>query len=119
MPRRWAPIDTELLELTAQGLVIRAGDVFRQRIAGGGGYGDPLLRDPADVAADLRDGYITARGARDAYGVEVDADGGVDEAATRGAAAFAAGRAARPRRGRHRRSLRPRSERRRRELPGV
>ena len=75
--------DTELLELTAQGLVIRAGDVFRQRIAGGGGYGDPLLRDPEAVAADLRDGYITALGAHDAYGVRVDDDGAVDEAATR------------------------------------
>ena len=73
---------TELLELTAQGLVIRAGDVFRQRIAGGGGYGDPLLRAPADVAADLRDGYVTARGAHDAYGVQVDEDGSVDETAT-------------------------------------
>jgi len=73
---------TERLELTAQGLVIRAGDVFRQRIAGGGGYGDPLLRDPAAVAGDLRDGYITALGARDAYGVRVNEDGTVDEAAT-------------------------------------
>ena len=64
-----------VLELTAQGLVIRAGDVFRQRIAGGGGYGDPLLRAPEAVAADLRDGYITARGAEAAYGVRVDDDG--------------------------------------------
>ena len=56
------PAETEVLELTAQGLVIRAGDVFRQRIAGGGGYGDPLLRAPEAVAADLRDGYITALG---------------------------------------------------------
>ena len=53
------PDDAERLELVEQGLVIRAGDVFRQRIAGGGGYGDPLLRDPDAVARDLRDGYIT------------------------------------------------------------
>jgi N-methylhydantoinase B len=81
-PATLAAARTELLELTAQGLVIRAGDVFRQRVAGGGGYGDPLLRAPAAVAADLRDGYITPRGAQDAYGVRVDPDGTVDEAAT-------------------------------------
>jgi N-methylhydantoinase B len=77
------PDHTELLELVEQGLAIHAGDVFRQRIAGGGGYGDPLLRDPDVVARDLRDGYITPAAAVAAYGVRVSDDGSVDTDATR------------------------------------
>ena len=65
-----------------QGLVIRRGDVFRQRIAGGGGYGDPLLRDPASVARDASDGYIAGDAAAATFGVVVDADGQVDATAT-------------------------------------
>ncbi|HST40906.1 MAG TPA: hydantoinase B/oxoprolinase family protein [Conexibacter sp.] len=79
---RLAPTGTELLELVQQGLTIRAGDVFRQRIAGGGGYGDPLLRDPAAVAADVRDGYVPAAAAESAYGVALAADGSADAEAT-------------------------------------
>jgi N-methylhydantoinase B len=38
--------------------------------AGGGGFGDPVLRDPAAIAADLRDGYITEEAAMRDYGVK-------------------------------------------------
>jgi len=38
----------------------------------GSGYGDPLERDPALVARDLRNGVTTRRAARDVYGVVVD-----------------------------------------------
>jgi N-methylhydantoinase B len=38
--------------------------------AGGGGYGDPKLRDRDAVRADLRDGYITPDAARRDYGLE-------------------------------------------------
>lgn len=38
--------------------------------AGGGGYGDPKLRDRDAVRADLRDGYISAAAARNDYGLE-------------------------------------------------
>ena len=48
---------------------------------GGGGYGDPLHRDPAAVVVDLREGKVTAEGANVVYGVVIDA-GEVDEAAT-------------------------------------
>ncbi|MGX6447844.1 hydantoinase B/oxoprolinase family protein, partial [Patulibacter sp. S7RM1-6] len=61
----------ETLELIQQGLTIRRGDVFRQRIAGGGGYGDPLLRAAEAVAADVRDGYVTRGAAETAFGVVV------------------------------------------------
>ena len=53
------------------------GDQFSRPTAGGGGFGDPLRRDPAMVCEDVADGYVSlARAARD-YGVvirERDAD---------------------------------------------
>jgi len=58
-------------------LPVGEGDRFTRPSAGGGGFGDPLLRDPAAVAEDVADGYVTiARAERD-YGVvvrEVDRD---------------------------------------------
>ena len=39
---------------------------------GGGGYGNPLERDPELVAADVRMGYISEERARDVYGVVLD-----------------------------------------------
>jgi N-methylhydantoinase B len=56
---------------------------------GGGGFGDPRTREPDRVAFDVREKWISAERARDVYGVALDADGGVDAAATarlRGAA---------------------------------
>jgi len=38
----------------------------------GGGYGDPLERDPVLVARDLRNGLTSKRTARDVYGVVLD-----------------------------------------------
>lgn len=50
--------------------------------AGGGGWGDPLERDPELVAADVREGYISAESAAD-YGVVLDgATGKVDKQGT-------------------------------------
>jgi N-methylhydantoinase B len=48
---------------------------------GGGGYGDPLLRDPAQVAHDVEELRVSAAAARDIYGVVLVA-AAVDEAAT-------------------------------------
>jgi N-methylhydantoinase B len=48
---------------------------------GGGGYGDPLVREPLAVARDLREEKITPGAARSVYGV-VLAGGEVDPAAT-------------------------------------
>jgi N-methylhydantoinase B len=53
------------------------GDRFTRPSAGGGGFGDPLERDPAAVREDVADGYVTLARARADYGVvvrEVDAD---------------------------------------------
>jgi N-methylhydantoinase B len=63
-------------------MAVRAGDTFVCEGPAGGGYGDPHRRDPARVAADVADGFITAGTARDAFGVVVGADGGIDVEAT-------------------------------------
>lgn len=53
--------------------------------AGGGGFGDPLERDPALVREDVLDGLVSPEEARDKYGVifETGEDLAVDYAATR------------------------------------
>jgi N-methylhydantoinase B/oxoprolinase/acetone carboxylase alpha subunit len=45
------------------------GDRFRMVTGGGGGYGDPLERDPAAVLADVRDGLVSEGAAAEVYGV--------------------------------------------------
>jgi N-methylhydantoinase B len=65
-------------------MTIRKGDVFRHVLAGGGGWGDPLERDPQAVLRDVRNEYLSAARAKTDYGVIVDtAAWRVDEAATR------------------------------------
>ena len=67
---------------------IRSGDVFSRPTAGGGGYGDPLEREPSAVREDVADDYVSLERARKDYGVVlrvVDRDLAeyeVDEAAT-------------------------------------
>jgi N-methylhydantoinase B len=48
------------------------GDLVSMRVSGSGGYGDPLTRDPEAVARDVFLGYVSAKAAREAYGVAVD-----------------------------------------------
>jgi N-methylhydantoinase B len=47
---------------------LKRGDVVSFRLSGAGGYGPPEERDPAAIAADLADGYVTEAGARRDYG---------------------------------------------------
>ena len=51
--------------------------------AGGGGYGDPLLRPAAQVAHDVREGYVTEARALECYGVVLRGDGSPDDVATK------------------------------------
>jgi N-methylhydantoinase B len=57
------------------GLPLAEGDLVRVFTGNGGGWGNPLNRDPALVLADLQDGYITPEIARDVYGVSLTEDG--------------------------------------------
>ena len=61
---------------------LRQGDLVVMQAAGGGGYGDPLDRDPTDVAADVLDGYISDERAAEVYGVVIDGSGTADLSAT-------------------------------------
>nr|WP_180207020.1 hydantoinase B/oxoprolinase family protein [Pseudomonas sp. SbOxS1]NYU07338.1 hydantoinase B/oxoprolinase family protein [Pseudomonas sp. SbOxS1] len=49
---------------------------------GGGGYGNPLRRPVASVVDDVRNGLVSREGARLEYGVVIDGNGQVDDAAT-------------------------------------
>jgi N-methylhydantoinase B len=49
-----------------------AGTEVVYRTSGGGGWGEPFERDPAHVLLDVREGYVTAEQAREAYGVVID-----------------------------------------------
>jgi N-methylhydantoinase B len=76
-----APIDlerlggeVELLEAKVPEFELVPGDVVLYTWQGGGGYGDPLARDPALVQRDLELGMISAARARDVYGVPGDRD---------------------------------------------
>jgi len=61
---------------------VRAGDVLTYTVPGGGGFGDPLTRDPEHVAGDVRAGLVSVAEAARSYGVAVDAAGTIDETAT-------------------------------------
>ena len=55
--------------------VMRPGDVFVAQYCGGGGFGDPLTRQPALVAGDVASAAITAEDAAALYGVVLDRSG--------------------------------------------
>jgi len=61
---------------------VRRGDRFRHELASGGGWGDPLDRDPAAVLADVRNGLLSVARALADHGVVVRTDESVDTAAT-------------------------------------
>jgi N-methylhydantoinase B len=62
---------------------IRRGDIFRHEVAGAGGWGDPLERDPAMVVKDVRNEFVSLAAAQRDYGVVIlGPDLAVDQAAT-------------------------------------
>ena len=66
----------------ASGVIVNADEAFEFRLGSGGGFGDPVDRDAAEVARDVRQGRITVQEAASVYGVVIDAAGVVDPAAT-------------------------------------
>ncbi len=63
------------------GIEVEEGDLLHFITWGGGGWGNPLERDPELVALEIRQGLVTAEGAQ-RYGVVIASDGSVDQAAT-------------------------------------
>ncbi len=57
-------------------------DIMEGLCGGGGGYGDPLRREPDRVARDVELGYVSADAALRIYGVVLGEDGALDEAGT-------------------------------------
>ncbi|MGX5668070.1 hydantoinase B/oxoprolinase family protein [Rhizobium daejeonense] len=57
---------------------IPEGDTIIIEMPGGGGHGDPNLRDPETVASDVALGYVSPEAARAQYGVVVDGSGKLD-----------------------------------------
>ena len=53
---------------------LSAGTRFAVKTSGGGGYGDPLKRDPERVLSDVQDGYVSIEMASEDYGVAIDPD---------------------------------------------
>jgi N-methylhydantoinase B len=75
-------------------LPLKEGDLLRLMTTGGGGWGDPLEREPDLVLLDVIQGKVSAASARDDYGVALTGSGDdltVDEAATRDLRAAMAG----------------------------
>jgi N-methylhydantoinase B len=67
----------------AMGLqTVPADERLSLSLPGGAGWGDPLERPPARVAADVADGLVARDAAERDYGVVLTEVGVVDEAAT-------------------------------------
>jgi N-methylhydantoinase B len=82
----WINRDGALADFDTPGKVagyqVEQDDVVLIRSAGGGGYGDPLERDAQRVGADVREGYVSPKAARELYGVVLGEGGRVDSLAT-------------------------------------
>jgi len=61
---------------------IRRGQKVRLETPGGGGFGDPATREVAQVARDVRLGYVSRAAALREYKVALRADGSLDAEAT-------------------------------------
>lgn len=73
----------EIQVIDPQGRLVRRGGitpawdvphdhVIRLVTGSGGGWGDPLERDPDAVARDVRNGFVTVAAAAETYGVRID-----------------------------------------------
>jgi N-methylhydantoinase B len=73
-------------------VMLADGETVVSVCCSGGGYGEPLERDPELVRADVAEGWVSRDRATAVYGVVFDELGQVDREATRAARAAAAGR---------------------------
>jgi N-methylhydantoinase B len=63
--------DERFLGAIFSGVPVREGNEFDRPSSGGGGFGDPLERDPALVLEDVIDDYVSLERARKDYGVVI------------------------------------------------
>ena len=71
----------EWLPAKCDGVNVKQGDVLYFNTWGGGGWGVPMERDAELVRVDVERGIVSQEGAQ-RYGVVINGDGAVDEAAT-------------------------------------
>ena len=71
----------EWLPAKCDGIKVKEGDVLYFNTWGGGGWGNPLERDPELVRTEVTRGLVSREGAR-RYGVVIADDDSVDVAAT-------------------------------------
>jgi N-methylhydantoinase B len=64
------PAEREV-DALADGEFVPAGTLIRIRTTGGGGWGDPLEREPGRVVMDVRQGKVSREGAAAGYGVVI------------------------------------------------
>ena len=76
------PDETDYKSVDATRYLVPENTQVIARTSGGGGWGDPLDRDPAKVSWDVIEELISSESALKQYGVVLNADKGVDEAAT-------------------------------------
>jgi len=77
LPQSLEEVEGGEVEMFGEMTLTRIGtdDVYFFNSTGGGGYGDPLERDPEMVLRDLKNSLVTRKPAREAYGVEINAEG--------------------------------------------
>ena len=61
----------EMIDVSTSGAMVGDKDWLEMRMATGGGFGDPLDRDPAQVECDVRQGRLGGDEAQAAYGVVI------------------------------------------------
>jgi N-methylhydantoinase B len=76
------PGDTGFTAKRGSHLPVPVGAEAIVRTGGGGGWGDPLERDPELVRRDVIEEFVSARSAQDDYGVVLTSGGTVDKPAT-------------------------------------
>ena len=74
--------ERQVLPSKCDNIEVKVGDVLIYNTWGGGGWGNPLERDADLVAREVRQGLVSVEGAR-SYGVVLDDENTVDEAATK------------------------------------
>jgi N-methylhydantoinase B len=80
--RRDGVWETDMPNAKVFSVRVKKGDAYLMQSGGGGGFGDPLMREPEKVAHDVREGYVSRQSAQDHYGVVVTDAGQLDAGAT-------------------------------------
>ena len=71
----------QVLPAKCEGIEVKEGDLLHFNTWGGGGWGDPLLRDTVLVLQDIEKRLVSSEGAI-RYGVVLTHEGSLDEEAT-------------------------------------